>query len=65
MSFFGLSIPSPFMSFSRDSHHLIGDIHEWVGWTIIIIATGHAVAALFHHYVLRDGLLYRMAPSRG
>lgn len=64
ISFFGLSIPSPLMPFSRDGHHLIGEVHEWVGWSIIIIATGHAVAALFHHYVLRDGLLFRMAPSR-
>lgn len=65
LSFFGLSIPSPLMPFSRESHHLIGEVHEWVGWSIIIIATGHALAALFHHYVLRDGLLFRMAPSRG
>jgi cytochrome b561 len=65
LSFFGLSIPSPLTPFSRESHHLIGEVHEWVGWTIIIITTGHAVAALFHHYVLRDGLLSRMAPSRG
>ena len=65
MSFFGLSIPSPLMPFSRDSHHLIGEMHEWVGWTIIILATGHAMAALFHHYVLRDGLLSRMAPGQG
>ena len=30
--------------------------------TILILAGLHAAAALFHHYVLRDGVLHRMLP---
>ncbi|WP_181335944.1 cytochrome b [Hyphomicrobium methylovorum] len=64
VSFFGLEIPSPFEPFTRDQHHLLGEVHGWVGWTIIILALGHAIAALVHHYVLRDNLMTRMSTRR-
>lgn len=64
MSFFGLLIPPPFAPFSKPAHHFVGEIHEWIGWTIIVLAAGHAAAALFHHYVLRDGVLRKMLPER-
>ncbi len=60
MSFFGLLIPPPFPAVSDAMHDLIGTAHEWVGWAIIVVACGHASAALFHHFVLRDGVLRRM-----
>jgi cytochrome b561 len=63
MSFFGLLIPPPFSPFSKPVHALVGDAHNWIGWTIIILASGHAAAALFHHFVLRDGVLWRMMPG--
>jgi cytochrome b561 len=63
MSFFGLQIAPPFAEWSRPAHHLVGELHEWNGWAIIAIAAGHAAAALYHHYVLRDGVLRRMLPG--
>lgn len=63
MSFFGLQIASPFAEWSRPAHHLVGELHEWNGWAIIAVAAGHAAAALYHHYVLRDGVLRRMLPG--
>src|SRR5689334_5647908 len=63
MSFFGLPIPPPFAPFSKPAHDLVGEVHEWVGWAIVVIAAGHAAAALFHHYVLRDEVLWRMLPG--
>ena len=63
MSFFGLSIPSPFAPLSKAAHHQIGELHENVGWAIVILAAGHAGAALYHHYILRDGVLLRMLPA--
>lgn len=63
MSFFGLLIPPPFAEWSRAAHHQVGEIHEWNGWAIIAVATAHAAAALYHHYVLRDRVLRRMLPG--
>lgn len=63
MSFFGLLIPPPFAPFPKPAHHLVGAAHDWVGWTIVILACGHAAAALFHHCVLRDDVLWRMLPG--
>ena len=62
MSFFGFEIPPPFAPTSKDTHHLLGELHEWNGWLIIIAAAGHAAAALYHQFVVRDGLLWRMLP---
>lgn len=64
MSFFGILIPSPVSPLPRESRHLIGEAHEWIAWSIIVLATGHASAALFHQYVLKDNLLSRMLPER-
>ena len=64
MSFFGLLIPPPFAPFSKPAHEQVGELHNYVGWTIIILAAGHAAAALFHHFVLRDDVLLRMLPGR-
>lgn len=64
MSFFGLQIPPPFAPFSKPAHHLVGEFHNWTGWTIIVLAFGHASAALYHHFFLRDDVLWRMLPGR-
>jgi cytochrome b561 len=37
-----------------------GDIHGFFATVLMVVAGGHAVVALVHHYVLRDGLLRRM-----
>jgi cytochrome b561 len=63
MSFFGLQIPPPFTGAGQKLAHQLQDIHNWVGWTIIILAFAHALAALYHHYVLKDRVLTRMLPS--
>ena len=39
----------------------IHTIHEWTAHVLVFLATGHALAALYHRYVLRDGVLARMA----
>jgi cytochrome b561 len=42
--------------------HLIGDWHALAANAILILAGVHAAAALFHHFILRDGVLRRMLP---
>jgi cytochrome b561 len=62
-SFFGLfSIPDP-LTQSRAAAHLLEQMHNFFGWAIVYVALAHAVAALFHHFVLRDRVLVRMAPA--
>lgn len=63
MSFFGIAIPPPFPPTSKPTHELLGTVHDYVGWTIIILAAGHAAAALIHHFILRDDVLWRMLPG--
>jgi cytochrome b561 len=63
VEFFGLfGIPGPYGELGRPTRHVFHDIHEFIGWAIIIIASGHAVAALYHHYALHDRVLGRMLP---
>ena len=62
LSFFGVLIPAPLGPFSKSTQHIVTNAHEWIAWTIIILAAVHAAAALFHHYVLRDDVLKRMLP---
>ncbi|MBV7481869.1 cytochrome b [Bordetella sp. BOR01] len=59
-TFFGwFSIPK-LLPLVREQRHFFGDLHNVVAWVIIVLAGLHALAALFHHYWLRDGLLRRM-----
>jgi cytochrome b561 len=37
--------------------------HNLMANLLVIVALIHALAALFHHYVLKDGVLGRMAPK--
>ncbi|MBV0913903.1 cytochrome b [Anianabacter salinae] len=37
-----------------------GEVHETLGSALFFIALAHAVVALVHHYVLKDGTLLRM-----
>jgi cytochrome b561 len=64
MIFFGLPIPPMGVPHvSRATNDLIGVIHSLVGWVIIILAAGHAMAGVYHHYVVKDGVLARMIPA--
>jgi cytochrome b561 len=65
MTFFGAGIPPLIGEIARPLRRELRDIHEWVGWTIIVLAALHAAAALYHHYVLKDRVLKRMLPARG
>lgn len=62
MAFFGADIPPLIGHIERPVTHQLRDFHEWIGWAIVIIALLHALAALYHHYVLKDRALVRMLP---
>jgi cytochrome b561 len=59
--FFGLfEVGVPFDG-PREYRHVLALIHYLLAWTIISLASVHALAALFHHYVLKDRLLTRVS----
>lgn len=43
--------------------HDIGELHEWAANILLSLAFVHAAAAVWHHKVLKDGVLRRMLPS--
>lgn len=56
--------PAPY-PFVKEQAQTLGDLHYWVATTIIILAGLDAATALFHHYVLRDDVPWRMLLRRG
>ena len=62
MEFFGAGIPPLIGEIARPMRHDLRELHEWIGWAIIALAAIHALAALYHHYVVKDRVLVRMLP---
>lgn len=59
---FGVPLP-PLVRHDRDFAELLGWWHEQLGWLLLALILVHALAALFHHYVLRDNVLRAMLPG--
>lgn len=57
--FYGLSLP-PIIGEDKALAHNLEEIHEFIGNALYYVIGLHAVAALFHHYVLKDNTLVRM-----
>ncbi len=57
----GVDIP-PWLSESHALGAKIAEIHTWLGDAIMWLAGLHALAGLFHHIVLKDGVLASMLP---
>lgn len=49
-----------FIQLSAANVDRAGLIHELLAWGIVIVAALHALAALIHHFVMRDRTLIRM-----
>ena len=62
--FFGLELPA-LVEKNRGLAEQFEELHE-IGASVGYVLIGvHAVAALFHHYFMRDNTLRRMLPGRG
>jgi cytochrome b561 len=57
----GVEIP-PALALSHAAGATIANIHTWLGDAILWVAGLHALAGLYHHVVLRDGVLASMLP---
>ena len=47
---------------NHDLHELMEEVHEVLFFTLLAVAAIHVAAALYHHFVLKDGVLRRMLP---
>jgi cytochrome b561 len=52
-------IPTPFAG-QQEHRKILAVAHDVVAWTIFTLAIAHALAALFHQFVLKDHLLQRV-----
>lgn len=59
--FFGLQLPA-LMAENKDTASWIKEIHETGATAGYFLVGLHALAALYHHYLLRDNTLRRMLP---
>jgi cytochrome b561 len=57
----GIEVP-PLVASRHDAGAGLATLHGWLGDTIMWLAGLHALAAIFHHVVLRDGVLVSMLP---
>lgn len=53
---------APLPGSSRAIARTIHGIHEWCAHILVILAVGHAAAALVHHHLWRDDVLKRIVP---
>lgn len=63
VDFFNLFSIPPLLNVSQDYRHFLGELHENLAWGIILVSSLHAIAALFHHFVIKDDVLQRMLPG--
>lgn len=61
--FFGLELPA-LVGQSKALAGQVKELHETVGTIGYFLIGLHALAALFHHYVVKDDTLRRMLPGR-
>ena len=61
--FFGLHLPA-LIGVNEGTADLVQGFHETLGTLGYFLIGLHAVAGLFHHYVMRDTTLLRMLPER-
>jgi cytochrome b561 len=47
-----------------DVFHFAEDVHQLLAYCLFGVVALHAAAALYHHFIRRDGVLLRMLPGR-
>jgi cytochrome b561 len=54
---------TPLLPTRHDLGATLAELHGWLGDAILWLAGLHALAALYHHWILGDGVLFSMLPS--
>jgi superoxide oxidase len=61
--FFGLELPA-LIGANKELAKQIEEIHETIGNLGYLLIGAHALAGLYHHYIVRDNTLRRMSPFK-
>ncbi len=56
-------IPMPAGIDGKATAHQLLQYHYWLAWGALALIVLHVAAALKHHFVEKDGVLYRMLPK--
>lgn len=64
LSWFGL-FDLPYLPVGETAGAAGANAHGLLGWLMLALVVLHVAAALRHHFVLKDGILPRMAPGFG
>ena len=60
--FFGLFEIPPFTPNNEGLSDALFVLHTWVGFLVIVLVVVHIAGALYHAFIRRDGVIYRMLP---
>ncbi len=60
---YGLGQIGPYLAQSRQLGRQIMEVHYLLANAIVVVAGLHALAALFHHFFVKDGVLRAMLPG--
>lgn len=60
VSVFGWFVVPALIEFGKHEADVIGLVHKYTAWALVVLAVLHAAAALKHHFVDRDATLSRM-----
>lgn len=55
-------LPVEFVADRKEAAHTISELHEWLANLLLILIAAHIAAALKHHFINRDGVMWRMLP---
>lgn len=65
VSWFGMLQLPDFVAPSEALHEALEELHEVMARILLALALLHTAAAFKHHFIDKDGLLWRMVPWRG
>ncbi|RMH50540.1 MAG: cytochrome b [Zetaproteobacteria bacterium] len=60
IALFGVATVPALTTLDAHSADLIGAIHRYLAWAVVVLAGFHAAAAMKHHWINRDDTLLRM-----
>ena len=50
----------PLLEIADEGAESAGQLHLWLAWGLMILSLAHALAAVYHHFMLHDVVLVRM-----